>query len=109
MFLSDPQKLLLGDKSPNPAHIAKSLTSKGVRTALIHSSYLISDATKGYQKALLKQELHAASTLAALGISVPAYVVHLHSKSVEIAVTRADNSALVAFENTSRVVHPSAY
>ena len=40
---------------------------------------------------------------------VSAYVVHLHSRQVEQAVAHADQTGIVAFENTSRVVQQAAY
>ena len=48
--------------------------------------------------------------MAAEGIHIPAYVVHLHEQSVvEACEHLEDHSELIAYENTARRVSPKSY
>jgi hypothetical protein len=54
------------------------LIRSNTKHLILHSSYLVANATQGFQNALLKQELGVSNQLRDKGIHVLAYVVHLH-------------------------------
>ena len=111
MFVSDPQRLDLDEPTPRLQVIEKRLRHCGITALIVHASYLIADATRGFQKALIKRELFMAQQLKTRGFNVKAYAVHLNGPSVKEACEKLDPrlKQLIAYENTSHKVNPKQY